>query len=215
MLTGVNVCLFGCSHDVGMGCVSVVTWSGGGHVCIVGVFSAVRNVVVGSQDRGWTGPQTRWRVEGGRDVPPAKVELFLEEWCLQWPRVETQTEWAERNGVTPRTLNNWLRDERFLRLWRERADQSYASPEMTSPLIAKTYEVALNASGEATVAESLKATEVYAKFVNMVSPTVVEHRVQPVSQVLAAMPLNELVEIAGGGDDVIDVDSMEVDREWE
>jgi hypothetical protein len=156
-----------------------------------------------------TGADSRWRVVDGVDRPPVLCERFLEEWCLEFPRLETQKEWAELNGVTPRTLNNWLRDTRFLRLWRERSDASFASPEYTSPMIAEAARIAANVPGPDgermyTATEQLKAMDTYGRFVNMTSPKQVEHRIVPVSKTLADMSLDELTSIAAG---VVDVGS--------
>ena len=155
------------------------------------------------------GPESRWRSVDGVDRPPVLCERFLNEWCLEFPRRETQKEWAEANGVTPRTLNNWLRDPRFLRLWRERSDASFASPEYTSPMIAEAARIAANDPDrdgvrQYTATEQLKAMDTYGRFVNMTSPKQIEHRVMPVSRTLAELSLDELSSIAVG---VLDVDS--------
>ena len=159
------------------------------------------------------GHHNRW--QGGK--MPEKQERFMLEWCMVYPRPMTQLQWAEENGVSVRTVQNWLSDPRFKQAWREAADNAYASPEWTQPVVAETYRLALNAPDkegrrEATYSEQLKAIDQFARFVNMTTPTEVRHTVVPADQQLAAMSESDLLAIASGiGADVIEVEGEEID----
>lgn len=161
------------------------------------------------------GHQNRWQ---GDQMPP-KQRQFLTEWCMVYPRPCTQAEYARRINVSVRTLQNWLNDPRFRAVWREEADNAYASPEWTMPLIAETYRLALNepdrdGNRAVSASDQLRAIAEFAKFVDMTTPTRVEHTIVPLDKELEQMDVAELTRIAEGI--VIDVDSYEVDDDnWD
>lgn len=142
------------------------------------------------------GPASWWN----GDEPPPKQKRFLEEWCLVYPRPCTQKEMAQRLGVTDRTVRKWMVDPRFRALWRDKAEDGYASPEMTQPLVAETYRLALNepdAEGKRSVSPSdqLRAIETFAKFVDMTTPQTIRHEVVPLDRTLEKMSIEELTGI--------------------
>lgn len=157
------------------------------------------------------GHGNRWRVVDGEEIPPAKQEKFMTEWCMVWPRPCTQIEWAKRNGVSPRSLQNWLTDERFLRVWRKRADDLYASPAWTFPAITRAYEIGMGQVDGFSASEQAKFMTIYLTMVEKMSPPTIHHRHEVVQlpHELEQMSDKELLAIATGDDDVIDAEIVD------
>lgn len=171
------------------------------------MFEHSDDTVDGTSGPGKYVAENRWRVVDGKDVPPPLQDKFLNEWCMVWPRPCSIAEWARQNGVSERTMYNWRSDPRFKRVWRERADDSFAGPEYVTPLIQAAYTIALNESADATVREQLQAMSEFRSWIGHVTPKTVRHELVPADAQLAAMSDAELAEAAGI---IIDVDSTEI-----
>lgn len=96
-----------------------------------------------------------------------KQEQFLDWLTGDRPEGETHEQFAERIGVTPRTLRNWKKDAPFLRRWEERMRETHAHPETLARQLAGLNEIAVNAPRHS---DRIKATELYWRIVDRMSP---------------------------------------------
>ena len=145
------------------------------------------------------GHQNRWRTVDGVEIPPPNQEKFMTEWCMQWPRPCTQRVWADQEGVSLRSIQYWLNDERFCRVWNKRADTLYSSPQWTHPAITRAYEIGMGIHDGYSASDQAAFMKLYFTMVGKMTPKLrVEHEIVPLPTVLAAMSDSELVSVATG-----------------
>lgn len=109
----------------------------------------------------------------------------------------TQQEWADRNGVSLRTVSGWKKNQKFRDEWNRRMGDTWLDPDNVGPIIRNLMNMATNQGPQA-----VKAAEVYLKFVGMMQPPDVNVNVrvpQDLSQLsdeeLAAMVSAETVQL--------------------
>lgn len=101
-----------------------------------------------------------------------KQELFLEWLCGDRPAGETMEQFAKRIGVSTATLRRWKRNDKpFLRRWEERMRETHAHPDKLSAQLDSLYDLSIRAPKEA---DRIKATELYWRLVDRMSPDRVE-----------------------------------------
>lgn len=83
------------------------------------------------------------------------------------PEGETQDQFAERMGVTSRTVRRWKKDRAFLRRWEDRMRENHAHPDVLSKQ--------LDVLRQKAEAGDIKAIELYWRLVDRMSPDRVEH----------------------------------------
>lgn len=96
-------------------------------------------------------------------------EEFLEWLCGARPEGESQAGFAARLGVGESTLSRWKKDPSFLQLWQERMVSSHSHPDTLSMQLENLHRMSLGSGPDA-----IRATELYWKLVDKMSPQKVE-----------------------------------------
>ena len=148
-------------------------------------------------ERSKYGGASKWEKNTeGRWVPPPLIDRFLEEVCLAHPSNRpTQKDWAQRNGVAPRTIAGWKRDERFQTEWNRRLGLTYAHPDTIRKIVENLAHVASEPGPQAVA-----AAKQYLEFIGMVSPPEMKVTVQQAPQDLGSLDDRELVALIRGED---------------
>lgn len=101
---------------------------------------------------------------------PDLQRMFLEEWCLVWPRLMTQREWAEEHDVRVETVTRWKRDPRFENEWKKRADQEHTNPDFYEPVINKLRATILKGSQDELTREQLSSIKLFFSAIKDMNP---------------------------------------------
>lgn len=147
------------------------------------------------EERQKFGHQNKWHKDAqGRDHPPELVSRFIDEYCLV-PETQrpTQKEWAERNGVAPRTVAGWKMDERVIAEWNRRLSMSYGHPDRIRSIVEN-----LQATAATPGPQAVRAAETYFKFLGLMAPPEMVVNVQPPPKDLSELDEKELVELVRG-----------------
>jgi hypothetical protein len=116
------------------------------------------------------GPESKWtrNLETGEWEPPELQQKYLMEMLLAWPPTDkTDLEWAAEHDVTDRTIRRWKSDERFRKLWAEKADDMHIGPDFIEPIIQNLHAIATSSQPQAT-----RAAELLLKFTEKLRPPV-------------------------------------------
>lgn len=105
-----------------------------------------------------------WRRDKyGNLVPPPLIDRFI-DWMADPYRnpAMTQAEWADANGVSPSTLQGWLKDERVRDLLDKRLAILNAEPTRVQQVVQAVFERALLGD--------VKAATLYLQYVDKLTP---------------------------------------------
>lgn len=79
---------------------------------------------------------------------------------------------AAELGVNPSTLAKWEKTPLFIAEWNKRLAEMNVSPERTQRLMERLYTTAAGDRGDAKPTDEIKATELYMRLVEKISPPV-------------------------------------------
>lgn len=99
------------------------------------------------------------------------------DWLVSFPdsrKPETQSEWAEENGTTVRTLKRWEIDPTFRREWLRRLDQVGHSPEKRRQVMHALYVAATD-----PLDRNVQAMKLWMDYTEKVMPPHWEHEEEP------------------------------------
>ena len=111
-----------------------------------------------------------WDKDRGEWIMPELQRKFLEEFCMVWPRPDTQLNWAKEHGVNNVTVSRWKKDPRFINEWHRLSDQSHAHPEFWKPVIDRLRETALKNPAEDMNATQVRAAKLFFDTLEKITP---------------------------------------------
>ena len=122
--------------------------------------------------------------DGSRELSEGQ-ELFLTWLTGGRPEGQSQEQFAAQLGVHVRTLRDWKKDPSFLKAWELRMRQTHARPDVLSAQLEVLNEKALTGD--------VRATELYWKLVDKMTPEKVEVKTESGLSDLSDAQLDELI----------------------